>query len=115
MNTSHVVAEKMVRPPSHCSSAISFRTDALCPAGQAGWLSWLCSSWEEASSFPLRPSTSISGLLGIVGQLVVISSILFAQVYRYLWVSTSVQRQQTKWVVFGIMAAIIYFLALLVQ
>jgi hypothetical protein len=37
---------------------------------------------------------------------------LFAQVYRYFWISTPVQRQQTKWIVFGIMATIIYFIAL---
>ena len=31
-----------------------------------------------------------------------IGSMLFAQVYRYRWVSDSVQRRQTKWVIFGV-------------
>ncbi len=66
--------------------------------------------------FPTSPLNLATwpGLLGIVATLVVIGSILFAQIYRYLRVSTPVQRQQTKWVVFGIMATIIYFIALLV-
>jgi signal transduction histidine kinase len=35
------------------------------------------------------------------------SSGLFAQIYRYRHISDTVQRQQTKWVVFGVAAAII--------
>jgi signal transduction histidine kinase len=50
--------------------------------------------------------------LGLVAQIVVLGTILFTQIYRYLRVSTPVQRQQTKWVVFGITALIIYFIAL---
>ena len=52
------------------------------------------------------------GPLGLVAQIVVLGTILFTQIYRYLRVSTPVQRQQTKWVVFGITVLIVYFIAL---
>jgi hypothetical protein len=41
---------------------------------------------------------------------VFIGSLVFAQVYRYRQVSTSVERQQTKWVVFGFSAALVGFM-----
>ncbi len=37
---------------------------------------------------------------------------VFAQIYRYLRVSNAIQRQQTKWVVYGFTIAILAFLAL---
>lgn len=45
--------------------------------------------------------------------LVFVSSLVVAQVYRYLRVSTPEQRQQTKWVVFGFAVALAGFTALL--
>ncbi len=45
----------------------------------------------------------VSGLL----PLVVYGAIIFSQIYRYLRVSTRVERQQTKWVVFGIIIVVI--------
>src|SRR5947209_3551776 len=39
-----------------------------------------------------------------------LASIVFAQVYRYWRVSNPLQRQQTKWVVFGVAAAVVGFL-----
>ena len=38
---------------------------------------------------------------------------VFAQIYRYLRVSHPIQRQQTKWVVYGFTMAIVAFLALI--
>ncbi len=66
--------------------------------------------------FPASPFniSNWPGPLGTAAQIVMIVSLLFAQVYRYLRVSTPVQRQQTKWVVLGIMATIIYFIALFI-
>ena len=52
------------------------------------------------------------GPLGTVVEIVIIATILFAQIYRYARVSTPSQRQQTKWVVLGIAALIIYFIML---
>jgi signal transduction histidine kinase len=39
--------------------------------------------------------------LGLLGTLI------FAQIYRYVYVSNPIERQQTKWVVFGLTAAIV--------
>ncbi len=52
--------------------------------------------------------------LGKVAPIVVLITMLFAQVYRYFRVSTPAERQQTKWVVFGFMATVIYFLMLII-
>jgi hypothetical protein len=48
-------------------------------------------------SWPL--GLRLLGLLGLLGLAA------FAQIYRYRWVSTPAQRQQTKWVMFGMIAA----------
>lgn len=79
------------------------------------WLALLVVIFAGGSTFfptSLFNLATWPGPLGTIAQLVMIGTILFAQVYRYFRVSTPVQRQQTKWVVFGIMATIIYFLAL---
>ena len=45
----------------------------------------------------------LSGLLNVL----VFGAIIFSQIYRYRRVSTRVERQQTKWVVFGIIIVVI--------
>ena len=50
--------------------------------------------------------------LRTVAQFAPLVLVIFAQVSRYLRVSTPIQRQQTKWVLFGILATAIYFIAL---
>ena len=45
----------------------------------------------------------LSGLLNVL----VFGAIIFSQIYRYRRVSTGVERQQTKWVVFGIIVVLI--------
>jgi len=52
---------------------------------------------------------TITILLGLPLLAVVVGVGLFSQVYRYRRVSNPVQRQQTKWVVYGIVAAVILF------
>jgi len=66
--------------------------------------------------FPTSPfnTNDWPGPLTTVLALAVFGTLLFAQFYRYFRVSTPVQRQQTKWVILGIMATIIYFIALLI-
>jgi len=58
-------------------------------------------------SFPNWP-----GLLVGLAPLVVFGSLVFAQVYRYRHVSTPVERQQTKWIVFGVAIALLGFMLL---
>jgi hypothetical protein len=52
------------------------------------------------------------GLLILLVQLVVFGSLVFSQVYRYRRVSTPVERQQTKWIVFGAAVGLLGFLLL---
>ncbi|HEV2581716.1 MAG TPA: GAF domain-containing SpoIIE family protein phosphatase [Ktedonobacteraceae bacterium] len=54
--------------------------------------------FPSSSLNPLAPSQVLGGLifLGIIGGIVV------AQLYRYQWVSSPEERQQTKWVVYGV-------------
>jgi hypothetical protein len=76
------------------------------------WSRWLALAWIVGV---IAPSTFLPDLVlplfshpiayaffgvGLAG------STLFAQVYRYVRVSTPTQRQQTKWVVFGIVLAL---------
>ena len=81
------------------------------------WLALLVVLFMAGGSFfPASPfnTNNWSGPLTTALALVVFGTLLFAQVYRYFRVSTPIQRQQTKWVVLGIMATIIYFIALLI-
>src|SRR6266446_6946887 len=60
--------------------------------------------------FPNFPFNNIIFfLLGLPLLAVVVGIGLFSQVYRYRRISSAVQRQQTKWVVYGIVAAVLLF------
>ncbi len=52
--------------------------------------------------------------LYVLVNLVLFGAIIFSQIYRYRRVSTAVQRQQTKWVVLGVTAAVGVYIGLLV-
>ena len=58
------------------------------------------------------PRGSFSDLLGLPLLAVVVGIGLFSQVYRYIRISSPIQRQQTKWVVFGVIAAVALFIVL---
>ncbi len=64
--------------------------------------------FEESSS------TTLVGLFLLGFWFVFLGSLAVVQVHRYRRVSTPVQRQQTKWVVFGLAAGLTGFLAILV-
>src|SRR6266699_6054740 len=61
------------------------------------------------SFIPTPPNGTISVLLGLPLLAAMVGIGLFSQVYRYKRVSNAVQRQQTKWVVYGVVAAVILF------
>ena len=54
----------------------------------------------------------ISFFLGLPLLALVVGIGLFSQVYRYIRISSSIQRQQTKWVLFGVIAAVALFIVL---
>src|SRR6266702_1627308 len=86
----------------------------LFPNGQfvPRWMRWLSIGvivyWGAKNFFPLSPlnlftrfpTLNVLTLVGFVGTMVV------GQIYRYRRVSSLLQRQQTKWVVFGMSVAI---------
>jgi hypothetical protein len=65
--------------------------------------------WAQGSFFPDSPLARIPAFatLSAIG---FIGSIVVAQVYRYRRVSSPLQRQQTKWVVFGTSVALLGFI-----
>jgi hypothetical protein len=69
------------------------------------------SSFFPASAFN---TDNWPGPLNTMLALAVFGTVIFAQAYRYFRVSTPAERQQTKWVVLGIIVTISYFLVLLV-
>jgi hypothetical protein len=71
------------------------------------WTSWLSIGailyWGFKYFLPPSPSNPYYNLLfATLGFLAFVGTMVIVQVYRYLRVSNSVQRQQTKWVVFGV-------------
>jgi signal transduction histidine kinase len=76
------------------------------------WAKLLAGIWialEIPWAFPDLPQ--LPGWLDIPITLVLIASCLLAQVYRYRRSSAPGQRQQTKWVLFGLMVAVFGFVA----
>jgi hypothetical protein len=72
------------------------------------WAGWLLIGWAAWGIliyyFPVSPIISSTWFLWleVLAFVVGLGSMIIAQVYRYQYLSTPAQRQQTKWVVFGI-------------
>ena len=66
------------------------------------------------SFFPASPlnTQNLPGTVNIVLVLLLFLSVIFAQIYRFVRISTLIERQQTKWVILGIATTFIYFIAL---
>jgi len=79
-----------------------------------GWLAVTLLALDIPRSFfpgsPFDFTTWPDGL-NVLTVLSLIGTMLFAQVYRYRHVSNPVQRQQTKWVVFGVTTALVVLMA----
>lgn len=82
------------------------------------WTRWVAIAWVLLQIpeffFPASPLNPIGlpPLLQAAGFLGFVLSVVVAQTYRYRRVSSPAQRQQTKWVVFGVAIALTGFLAL---
>jgi hypothetical protein len=63
-------------------------------------------SASDARAWPLLPQIAIP--------IALLSTIVIAQVYRYRQVSSLAQRQQTKWVVFGVTCGLVGYSAVLI-
>ncbi len=80
----------------------------LFPSGQfvPRWMRWtpvvlLAGLVPAVFVAPLKPNTLVELLpyLMLIGEL---ATVVLVQLYRYRWVSSPLERQQTKWVVFGL-------------
>src|SRR5438309_2777141 len=49
----------------------------------------------------------------LLGALVLYGAVIYSQIYRYRRVSTPVQRQQTKWIILGVVAGIVVAIGIL--
>ena len=115
VGTSHSV----LRVPILCVAELLylsfFLTFTLFPDGRfvPRWTRWLFVVFSIASAFFMNFLTSFFTTplwLGVPLVLLFLSlytSLVIAQMYRYRYVSTLVQRQQTKWVVYGFTANIV--------
>jgi signal transduction histidine kinase len=89
---------------------------ALFPDGRfvPGWTRWLTLTYLLVLVFLCLPSTSPYSLVRwppvLLGPLLLGLAFAwgFGQLYRYRRVSTTIQRQQTKWIVFGILVAMLW-------
>ncbi len=90
---------------------------SLFPNGRfvPGWTRWLNLVWFAAWIAMLFPATELVGRVLAEGPLFVVfvGALIVAQVYRYRRVSNARERQQTKWVVFGFVAGMTGFVAVL--
>lgn len=100
-------------------SGISFSlVFSLFPDGRfvPRWTRWLMIGWVFNGVDSFLPS-SFQDALSIPGNLLLFAlllSLVAVQVYRYRRVSTEVERQQTKWVVFGFTMGIVGFLGVII-
>jgi hypothetical protein len=74
------------------------------------WLAVMVALLYVPNVFFPGSSLDLLGGLPFIGFL---GSLVIAQAYRYRWVSSPAQRQQTKWVVFGVAVALVGFVTLL--
>ncbi len=89
---------------------------ALFPDGRfvPGWMRWLTLAYLLVQVFLCLPLTSPYSLVHWPPVLLVplflglALAFGFALLYRYRRVSTTIQRQQTKWIVFGMLVAILF-------
>jgi hypothetical protein len=109
-----LVGEDVLGFPSLIVFFFLFPTGRFVPS----WTRWVAvgsaALFVFGAFFP-RTLLNISNwpsLLFLLVSLVVFGSLVYSQLYRYRRVSTPVERQQTKWIVFGTSVALLGFLLL---
>jgi hypothetical protein len=103
-----LVSEDVLGFPSLIVFLLLFPTGRFVPR----WTRWVA----VVSAAVFVPSVFFPDSLwhwpGLLVASAVLGSLVYAQVYRYRRVSTPVERQQTKWIVFGAAVALLGFLLL---
>jgi hypothetical protein len=94
-----------------------FLVFSVFPSGRLvpSWMCWIPSAWAVWGVVSLRWfDTARYFPLYYLAWLVVLLCVLGAQIYRYRWISTMAERQQTKWVIWGLSTAMVIALAVVV-
>ncbi|HEY8735867.1 MAG TPA: GAF domain-containing sensor histidine kinase [Candidatus Dormibacteraeota bacterium] len=81
----------------------------------SAWLALLAIAWQVGETFFRTSGLSTQSwppLLAYLPTLLTLGSVVAVQVYRHLRVSDAVERQQAKWVVFGVIVTVLGFLAI---
>ncbi|HLW01377.1 MAG TPA: GAF domain-containing sensor histidine kinase [Ktedonobacterales bacterium] len=112
--------------PSHCINFLGAVSLALFfylfPDGRFAprWIRWFLLGWVLYEGMRLFfPSSSLNpfirfSLLNLVTLVGLVGSVVVVVIYRYRRVSSMAERQQTKWVVFGVSLGVGGFLAVVV-
>lgn len=92
---------------------------ALFPSGQwvPRWTRWFVVAWiadDIAQEFIPNAPTNQPGFPGVIIFISLVLALIVAQIYRYRYVSTPPQRQQTKWAVSGVAFGAGGFLCLII-
>jgi hypothetical protein len=97
---------------SFLSPALFVAFCALFPSGRfvPGWMKWFLLAWVLVSVLGFFPTLPYGDLIDTLSTVSGFPIIIWAQVYRYRHVSTSVERQQTKWVVYGVTMTLVAFI-----
>lgn len=111
-----LVPAKLVRVIAGLSISLSFY---LFPNGRfvprwTRWFALLAVVYELLIELSPAGSPIYSSWLSVFIAAILVGSMLFAQLYRYRKVSTPIERQQTKWAVFGMLVAMVGVLVLVV-
>jgi hypothetical protein len=107
-----IVGEDVLGFPSLIIFFFLFPTGRFVPR----WTCWMAFGFAalfvSIAFFPgaLSNASIWLGLLFISMPIIVLGSLVYAQVYRYRRASTPIERQQTKWIVFGTAVALLGFL-----
>jgi hypothetical protein len=113
--TSHSLWQIPAQLCHFLSLVLLFLVFSLFPNGRfvPRWMVWLLIIWIVFQSinifFPDAPwgVNNWPFLLEVLFWFPLLGSLVFAQIYRFVRVSNPVQREQTKWVVFGVVAVIV--------
>jgi hypothetical protein len=99
-------------PLAHMLTSLSWITFALFfalfPNGRFAprWMRWVVIVWTFLWILPTRLADLIPEAAGGILFTSFFACMLYAQIYRYKQVSTPVERLQTKWVIYGVVIAI---------
>jgi hypothetical protein len=104
--------------PRTSKHKLTFLVFSLFPNGRfvPRWMRWVSLSWIAVNGLTLFLPNDLSALPPWLSVLLVVLlagfflSLVVAQIYRYRYVSSPLERQQTKWIVYSLAVVVVVFL-----